>query len=330
MALLLKECLAMKHDLEWVEAFCHETGRESLSTDEALDVIAKDFCDPEILSKRLMILNDDDIFFFEMVMKKDIVPSPANYGSADKICNLDYAFAFGKQMLLHVPEDVRDAYAFINTKEFHDRRRKMAWLYECVDLSRYLYGMIRISDLGKMYRKRKGYDDKDEEILFRMLPDLFRNHECNAIIKEKFVMDSGIANSPFEERIKQIQKNTDVSIPSYGELKDLMENGYPSKSASYQKLKAYFRESMHLSEDYLEALMGALWKPLAKGYTYKELMSYINEIPLTINEDTEPLFRMICKEVWEDTRTLLCNGNKPKIAMPNSTYIFFSNTGNIA
>ncbi len=330
MALLLKDCLAMKHDMEWVDAFRHETGRESMDVEETLDLIAKDFCDPEILSKRLMVLNDDDIFFLEMAMKKDIVPSPANYASADKICNLDYAFAFGEQMLLHVPEDVRDAYALINTKAFHEKRRKMSWLYTCVDLSRYLYGMIRISDLGKMYRKRKGYDDADEEILFKLLPDLFRNHECNAMIKEKFVMDSNIADSPFEERIKQIQKDMEISIPSYGELKDLMENGYPSKSAAYQKLKAFFRESMHLSEDYLEALMGALWKPLAKGYTYKEMLNYMDELSLTVPQNTELLLRKILKEVWEDTRTLLCNGNKPKTALPNSTYIFFSDTGNAA
>ena len=69
MALLLKDCLAMKHDMEWVDAFRHETGRESMDVEETLDLIAKDFCDPEILSKRLMVLNDDDIFFLEMAMK---------------------------------------------------------------------------------------------------------------------------------------------------------------------------------------------------------------------------------------------------------------------
>ncbi|MBR4164272.1 MAG: hypothetical protein IKR11_12170 [Solobacterium sp.] len=330
MELLLKDCLAMKHDLAWVEAFRKQTDKESLSVDEALEYIAKDFCDPLIMEKRLMVLNDDDISFFEMAMKKDIIPAPANYGSADKICNMDYAFAFGEQMILHVPEDVRKAYEAINTKAFHERRKKISWLKDCVDLSTVIYGVIRVSDLCRLYRKRKGFEEKDEQILLNMLPDLMRNHDCNVVIKERYMMDIGIADSPFEEKIKYIQKRNPISFPSYSEMKDMIENGYPSKSNAYQKLKSFFYHNMHYQEDYLVALLSALWKPIAKGYTYSELKAYLKELNINLEDTSEPLFRMICKEVWEDTRTLLCNGNKPKIAMPNSTYIFFSDSGNAA
>ena len=87
MELLLKDALLMSHDTAWLEQTASVTGIEydpdPVVTSERL---AARMLDPENLASRMLVLNDNDISFFEYVMRTGSVhPASVNYRSADRL-----------------------------------------------------------------------------------------------------------------------------------------------------------------------------------------------------------------------------------------------------
>ena len=314
-----REALLMKYPYEWF----HEQAKaitEKESDNEEIGTVVAYYTDGSLLNRKLLLLKDEEVRLLESAVKQDgIVPSRTNYRAADRLCALDLGFIDAEKKLI-IPEEVSDVYLAINTIDFHDLRSKISWLYDCLRLVGFFYGVISVSDFGRLYRRKKGMEDPNEEIIMRLYPLVY---DAPAVISDGEIMNRGVRESGNLDKLKQMHERVAVGIPSYSELKDIVENGYPSKNKQYQQLRQFMIRTLNLDVDYSEALLSALHEFIAKGNTYADIMNLLEQENIKPSENDEQLLKYYLGECWDNTRMLLCNGNCPADVMPYHRDIFF-------
>ncbi len=321
--MLLKEMLVRTKNPSSLKDFGRDAG-----LDEGLSVmdIAGRIADSLLaeMPERMLILRDDDIAFFEnsLAKTKPFVPAKANYANADRIRYLDYGAAIDKEMHFVIPEDVKETYQKINTLQWQDKRRKISWLYECMSLIPSLYAIINVKDLCSLYRKRHGFQETDKEIMTMLQQLLDRREDCPVYLEGEDLVVNGLKETGQEEKIRRLHENMPAGFPSYSEMKDILDNRYPAKEKTYQQLKTYFLHQIRVHEDFIDALMEAVYQFIATGNTFSDTLKMIRNEQIPISKDDEKELEEYMTRAWDHTRMLMCNGRRPCEIMPGNTYIF--------
>ena len=322
----LKEALIETRGAEWIKATAESGG---LSSEGELSAIAEQTAElllrPDVLQERMITLHDEDIEFLHYVMRNggSVLPVKANYASADRLRNIDIAFVRRGSLVMELAEEVPAAYAAIDTPEFHALRQKCSWLLDCLRLSAQIHGILSISDLGTMYRRHPDREEPNEEIMLSLAKHVKGLPECPMEQKgsEWIVKDLG----EHEKKLRVLHEQVPAGIPSYSEMKDILQRGYPSKVKEYRTLKKFLIRETYVREDYAEAVLELIWKLISSGNTYSEVMQILHgqsiPIPVTAEDKMKPLLA----DAWDNTRMLLCNGHTPKDVLRGQRDIFLGN-----
>lgn len=324
----LKEALLSVHDSEWLMEFAKTSGLKELNTpEETADVISETLLDPQIMMENMITLHDEDIDFIRYCLKQDqpFLPSSGYYDSADRLRDLQYGFVVDENMHFVMPDDVKKAYQKIDTPAFHQKRKKMAWLNDCVSLIPYLYAILSVGDLGTLYRKHRGFEETNEEIVMRMLPELSGRPHFPCALEGNELITKGLKESGQEKRLREIHETIPVSFPSYGEIKDLIQNGYPSKETSWKKLRHTLIHDFRVSDTFIDALLNGIWMYIATGNAFSDTLKMIRNESVPVRKEQEESLKAVMTEAWNHTRMIMCNGDTPEHAMPYTSYIFTDN-----
>lgn len=324
----LKEALLSVHEPEWFMDFARTAGLKDLKTpEETAQAVSETLLDPQIMADRMLILHDTDIDFIEYCLKQDhpFLPSRGYYGSADALRDLQYGFVVDQDMNFIMPDDVKQVYQTIDTPAFQAKRKKMAWLNDCVHLIPYLYAILSVGDLGTLYRKHRGFEESNEEIVMTMLGPLSRREHFPCVLKGNELITRGLEETDQEERLRQIHETIPVSFPSYGEIRNLVENGYPSREKNWQNLKHYLIHDLRVSNDFIDALLNGIWQYIATGNAFSDVLKMIRNESIPVRKEQEEDLKKVMCEAWLHTRMIMCNGDTPARTMPYSTYVFTEN-----
>lgn len=324
MVLLLKDALLMNHGVDWLEGNAMALGLELGKTPaETAERLAERMLDPESLTARMLVLNDDDISFFEYVMNNGTVhPAKANYRSADRLRRMDLAFIVDVRRNLAVPDDLAEVYRQFDRPSFTALRKKVSWLFDCVSLVPNFYGFLAIHDLCDMYRRKKGMDDDNAGIVMRLLPYVIRHPDCLCTREGNEIITIGLDEAGNEEKLRQLHASIPVSIPPYSEIKDILDHRYPSRNKAYGELKRYLMKQLHQNEYYAEALLEAIFRYIGYGNTFADIMDMLAAEKIEVSEKQRRELSFLMAEAWDTTRMLMCNGHRPCDVMPGNRQIF--------
>lgn len=324
----LKDTLLLKHDAAWFHKFALSAGiDQNAPVSDIADKLAEALLTPSVMRERMIILRDEDIDFFQYVSEHGpVIPAKSFYQSADRLRSMDYACVIDNDMHLIIPEDVKEVYdKETDTPEFQARRKKMSWLYDCISFIPYLYAILSVGDLGTLYRKRHGYDDSNEEIVMSMLRELMNNHEeipCTLHGNELIV--NGLEKAQ-EEKLRQLHASVPTGFPGYGEMKDILHNGYPLKDNAWKSLRQYFIHDIHVTDDFIDALLEMIWKYMTTGNPYSVIIKNIRGEGIPVTGEQEKTLKKLLTNTWSVTRMMMCNGHVPSETLPGQTYIFEDN-----
>ena len=324
----LKDALIETRGAEWIRMTAQNGG---LSGEGELNEIAGEtaglLLSPDVLSERMLSLHDEDIEFLNHVIRSggSVQPAKANYASADRLRNIDLAFVRRGSLKMELADEVPAAYAAIDTPEFHELRQKVSWLLDCMKISAQIHGIISLSDLGTMYRRHPDRSEPNEEIIFTLMKHVKGSPECPMEQKGSEFVVTGLADTGHEEKLRVLHEQVPAGIPSYSEMKDILQRGYPSKTKEYRTLKKFLIRETLIREDYAEAVLELIWKLLSSGNTYKEVMQVMESqaIPLPVTAETK--MKPLLGDVWDVTRMLLCNGHTPHDVLRGQRKIFLGN-----
>ena len=326
MELLLKDALLMSHDRMWLA----DTARSFGLTPEADPVLTAEklagiMLDPENLFGRMLVLNDNDISFFEYVIRnKTVHPASANYRSADRLRHLDLAAIVNAKRDLAVPDDLAAVYQSFDLNAFHGLRRKVSWLFDCVSLIPNFYGFLAIHDLCDMYRRKKGMDDDNAAIVMRLLPYVIHHPDCLCIREGNEIITIGLNDAGNEAKLRELHESIPLVIPSYSEIKDILDHRYPSRNPAYAKLNRYLIRQLNQSEYYAEALMEAIFRYIGYGNTFDDIMEMFAAEQIEVSPEQRQDLKNLMADAWDTTRMLMCNGHRPCDVMPGNRQIFLN------
>ena len=326
MEYLLKDALFKEHDHVWLKQNGEALGIDETEDDEKLAAeIAAKMLEPEDLMSRMLVLNDNDISFFEYVVKNQPVhPSRANYRSADRLRHMDLAFIADAKRNLIIPDDIIETYRLIDTKEFHEKRKKVSWLYDCVSLIPNFYGFLSIHDLCDMYRKKKGMADDNTAIVMELLPYVIHQPDCLCIREGNEIVTVGLNDAGNEAKLRELHKAIPVSIPSYGEIKDILDHRYPSRNKAYAAVFRWFIRELKQDEYYAEALTEAVFRYIGYGNTFSDIMDMLENEKIAVTDAQREQMKTLLADAWDTTRMLMCNGSRPCDVMPGNRQVFLS------
>jgi hypothetical protein len=297
---------------------------ESANVQETAEAYAETLLDPSIMRLRLRTLHEEDLRFFESLMARGrMKPVPANYASADALRETGYAYVVDAAMDLEVPGDVRAVYEEINDEDFRNEQKKYSWLNDCLKLVPYLYGIVSLKNLKALYEQRRGYE-ASEETIAGMCDDLIQNNGAAVHHTGDEIIANGIEESGQEEKLRQLHGEIPAGLLSYAEAKDILENRYPSRDGVWKNLRNYFIHYIHVSDDFIDALLEAVWQYMALGNSYQEILQMIHQEAVSLTKLQEVELKAYMGSCWDATRMLMCNGHRPGDVMPGSTRIFFS------
>lgn len=319
MAITMKNALQLMYRDEWFEKSSEILG--IIPDENMFDNVSAFYADPPFIENRLLQLHDDEVRLLEALIRQDIlIPSENNHRCAERLITTELACILHADLSLGIIDEVRDVYSSLDLKEFNELRTKVSWLTDCLHIIPFMYGILPVKDLCDLYRKRKGFDDTNEEILF----SLYRRITDNPVsLNKNELCTEGLNEAGNEAKLRQIHKSLPVSLPSYAEIRDITENGYPSHSKPYMKLKRFFIRELKQEPAYADALMEMVYNFIAKGNPYQSILEVIEHENIEMDAFRKLQLRSLIGDCWDDTRMLMARGARPVDLHMDKNYIFF-------
>ena len=133
--------------------------------------------------------------------------------------------------------------------------------------------------------------------------------------------------------VQQIFINKHLSKMSVDEILDYSENGYPTKSASYQRLGRFLLDEIKVSDAVKDQVLFFIYKECSMDGRMSAIMENLNQKGIQFNDEQLEKFTKLIMEANNNTRMLEFRGytpneisgavwpfatGKPHTAMPNS------------
>ena len=122
----------------------------SLKKAEIAEKVADELLNPEVMAKRLAILDDAQIALFEKAAKGAFMATEAEMDTAYEACALDY-MQVSEEGMLEVTEDVAEAYEKMDQETFEKKRKDVSWLAKCLSFSAAMYGVAPVDTVRTVY-----------------------------------------------------------------------------------------------------------------------------------------------------------------------------------
>lgn len=325
MTYFLKDALLQNYDAETLKGIVPEMADSTPA--ELARAAAERLLQPEVMRRRMMFLHDDDIAFFNYACRGKTSVAKANYAAADRLRELNYGFVTDARMTFRIPDDVVSAFEGIDDDAFRLKRQKMSWLLDCARLVPLFYSVMSAGDFCRLYRRKKERQESNEEILIVMLPELFRNADPKLVLQGGELIHQGLLESGNIGKIRQLHREYPVSFPSYGEIRNITADFYPSSAASYKKLKQIMIRLLSVSPETAEAMLEAVFINIAVGTDCDYIFEVLAQHGLAVNDAQKDELKPYMLDAWLDTRCLMFNGECPRRAAPQLSYLFFQTSG---
>ena len=195
----------------------------------------------------------------------------------------------------------------------------------------YLYVSAPAKTVYEMFKQRKGFDIGYDSFieLYHTIPE--KACICE-LAEDQLILKSALVNNIYKD-IERRQGGRKFYIPSVDEILDYSENGYPTKSASYQRLGRFLLDEMKVSDAVKDQVLFFIYKECSMDGRMSAIMENLNQKGIQFNDEQLEKFTKLIMEANNNTRMLEFRGytpneisgavwpfatGKPHTAMPNS------------
>ena len=262
----LRECLYFAYSEKELTELADDIGAEAYLPDtnllEFMDVLkdsvrekvlkfslawgcANALLSPAIMEERMSGINDRQMETFRRALReKDErgyfrVDLFAESDDLASFAEIGYCFGGKDENTFFIPSDLAEAFAAIDTKEFHERRRQKVWLMDCLDIVDYYYGVIPVRKFYTLYKK---YGTLSLEEMIESIKSM-DEMETDCVIKDDKIIYFSLLKDDDYKKLESIQAGKPYYFPTKAEVEEISWNGYPVSQKEIQELLAFFREN---------------------------------------------------------------------------------------
>ena len=287
------------------------SGYRRLKKEPLAEAVRDELLRPSVMESRLIFFNDSEIDALEEAIEKDCcyLPDESVMGLMDRLYQMNYLVMFEDDHV-DVPREVAAVYAQISTPQFHALRQKVAWLYDCLLTAGFLYISAPLEILYRMYAKGD-FGELDRGTfneLFSRIPYIYNP----SVVRDgKVIHKPALVDGIFLE-IEDLQGDREFYIPTYGEIREYADKGYPASEPGYRRFKEFLMKRSVFDSDETDLLLSLLWKHLSMGAEQDDVEELLSEAGLGDLEGEEKKeFSGIFGEISARTRMVQYRGFMP-------------------
>ena len=296
------------------------TGVSGYRKEQLIDKIVDYLLFPTVMYHRLSVLSEQEMAMFRDLLERDIEID-------DEVGNV--APALVKTLYLSMADDehislmpgVKESYQRFAHDKFELNRKKVSWLYKCLEFASSFYGLTPIDILLQMYNQKPGLRISQDELLrlFNQIPgDMVRN-----------AFDAGLFwfleySEEEMENLLDEQEGKDFFIPTHKQVEFYHEHGFFDESA-YHKIRMYLAKATKLSFDEISEVLSDLFHFLYMEEDLAEIMNYMSEVVELEGVAAARELGKLINDAHNDTRMLENRGYTP-----NEMLSFVRSEGNLS
>ena len=304
---------------------------KGMEQEEIAAKVAAEVLKPEVMKASFLVADDQEVLAFEAaIQRKCFHVAEHEWSTLERLNDMGYLVSYSDDYA-EVPAEVAAVYDQINTPEFRTLRSQVNWLKDCLVMVSYLYVSAPAKTVYEMFKQRKGFDigyDRFIE-LYHIIPE--KACICE-LAEDQLILKSALVNNIYKD-IERRQGGRKFYIPSVDEILDYSENGYPTKSASYQRLGRFLLDEMKVSDAVKDQVLFFIYKECSMDGRMSAIMENLNQKGIQFNDEQLEKFTKLIMEANNNTRMLEFRGytpneisgavwpfatGKPHTAMPNS------------
>lgn len=304
---------------------------KGMEKEEIAAKVSAEVLKPEVMKANFLAADDQEVLAFEAaVQRKCFHVAEGEWDTLEWLNDMGYLVSYSDDYA-EVPAEVAAVYDQINTPEFQTLRSQVNWLKDCLVMVSYLYVSAPAKTVYEMFKQKKGFDigyDKFIE-LYHVIPE--KACICE-LVDDQLILKSALINNIYKD-IERRQGGRKFYIPSVDEVLDYSRNGYPARSASYQKLGRFLMDEMMVSDAVKDQVLFFIYKECSIDGRMSAIMENMNQKGIQFNDEQLEKFTKLIMDANNNTRMLEFRGytpneisgavwpfatGKPHTAMPNS------------
>ena len=305
---------------------CKGMDQEDIASEVAAEVLK-----PEVMKACFLVADDQEVQAFEAaVQRKCFHVTEDEWDTLQWLNDMGYLVSYSDDYA-EVPAEVVAVYDEINTPEFQTLRSQVNWMRDCFVMVSYLYVSAPAKTVYEMFSQRKGFDIGYEKFieLYHTIPE--KASVCQ-LVDDQIILKSALINNIYKD-IERRQGGRKFYIPSVDEVMDYAKNGYPTRSASYQKLGSFLTDEMKVSDAVKDQTLFFIYKECSMEGRMSTIMKNLSQKGLQFSDEQLEKFTELMMDANNNTRMLEYRGftpneisgavwpfatGRPHRAMPNS------------
>ena len=304
---------------------------KGMDQEEIAAKVSAEVLKPEVMKANFLVADDQEVLAFESaVQRKCFHVAEGEWDTLQWLNDMGYLVSYSDDYA-EVPAEVAAAYSEINTPEFQTLRSQINWMRDCFVMVSYLYVSAPAKTVYQMFSQRKGFDIGYEKFieLYHEIPE--KACICQ-LVDDQLILKSALINNIYKD-IERRQGGRKFYIPSVDEVLDYAKNGYPTRSASYQKLGKFLMDEMKVSDAVKDQALFFIYKECSMDGRMSAIMENLGQKGIQFNNEQLEKFTKLIMDANNNTRMLEFRGytpneisgavwpfatGKPHTAMPNS------------
>ncbi|WP_334075083.1 SEC-C metal-binding domain-containing protein [Paenibacillus sp. A14] len=228
-------------------------GRSKMKQNELIQAVHEALVDIDRLESTLLLLDAEEWeLFASAVDHKSKQDNYVPYGYYAFLLDRGLLFTYFHEGELHlvIPEEVRAAYARLNTAEFRDARDRRARVYQYLLAMTHLYGAFQPEKLVEIFNDQNADELTLEEFQTHLEHILQREREF--ILQDGWLVDAGLAHSGEEGELESLLERIQGKpyyVPDQAELLRYADDGYFEMTPQLKALKDFVVGNMGLDEE---------------------------------------------------------------------------------
>lgn len=315
-----------KADLEAIAKDLKLVGYNKLSQAELAKKIADSMLNPEYLADVLTQLQDDEIALLLDISSEPDGILPKNEDDErilDELVNNLLAFRLTNGRM-HMPDDLRNLVGDIWNDELEIKRQKRVWMFKCLKIAVYFYGVMTWDVLGQLFsRKFKNISAEELRKIYYSTPEYYNDFT----IYDGRLMRIGYEEDNYYKNLElTMQRDKPFYIPSRREIDEFYEKDCLLSSPSHHAMYSFILRTFGCEKEIAELKVAELYKSINYNERLQDVVNQFEDDDINGKEGfvfpSEEAIRKFCDlymEMNNNSHIISNRGYTPK-----DLYIFHS------
>lgn len=253
------------------------SGRTRMSKEEQLAAIEEVIKNPGQLANALFMLDEQEWAVFEDAYRvKELSIQRVPYGYYRFLLEQGLVFTFfhDAQVVMIMPEEVRDTYIALNDETFQVKRRRMSIIFNMLTAMTHFYGLFTVESLTELFNRYHPVEPVNLEQMEASVSFLLQREQ--EFIRERgFIVDSSLVHHAEAGTLEQLISQTAGRlhyIPEREMLMNYADGGYYEVTPQLEAMKAYVQARLACDEVTAEDLVDDIQMLSAMEEPLEELL----------------------------------------------------------